>query len=118
MALRRPRTRGDCVDGPRPCPWIACRHHLLARQVLADGDLKTAFGRLTWWDVDHALDCLETMLETCCLDVAADGPHTLDEIGAYTGVTREAVRLTQNAALGKMRRAFMKRGILLREEDE
>lgn len=23
-----PLTRGDCVDGPRPCPLITCRHHL------------------------------------------------------------------------------------------
>lgn len=26
---QRPRTRGDCKDGPRPCPWVSCRHHLL-----------------------------------------------------------------------------------------
>lgn len=24
---KRPQTRGDCVDGPRPCPWVGCRHH-------------------------------------------------------------------------------------------
>ena len=24
----RPRTRADCLKGPRPCPWIMCRHHL------------------------------------------------------------------------------------------
>jgi len=23
-----PRTRGDCVDGPRPCPFVRCRYHL------------------------------------------------------------------------------------------
>lgn len=23
-----PTTRGDCVDGPRPCPWVRCRFHL------------------------------------------------------------------------------------------
>lgn len=23
-----PRTRGDCVDGPRPCPYVRCRYHL------------------------------------------------------------------------------------------
>ena len=22
---QRPRTRGDCVDGERPCPWVGCR---------------------------------------------------------------------------------------------
>ncbi len=23
-----PKTRGDCADGPRPCPWNSCRHSL------------------------------------------------------------------------------------------
>lgn len=27
--IQRPRTRADCVDAPRPCPWASCRHHLL-----------------------------------------------------------------------------------------
>lgn len=25
-----PRTRGDCVGGPRPCPWARCRYALPA----------------------------------------------------------------------------------------
>lgn len=24
----RPRTRGDCIGGMRPCPWISCKWHL------------------------------------------------------------------------------------------
>lgn len=27
--VQRPRTRAECIDGPRPCPWASCRHHLL-----------------------------------------------------------------------------------------
>ena len=27
--IARPITRADCIDGPRPCPWVSCRHHLL-----------------------------------------------------------------------------------------
>ncbi len=23
--VERPKTRGDCIDGPRPCPWVSCR---------------------------------------------------------------------------------------------
>lgn len=23
-----PKTRGDCKDGPRPCPYVRCRYHL------------------------------------------------------------------------------------------
>ena len=26
--IERPKTRADCVDGPRPCPYISCAHHL------------------------------------------------------------------------------------------
>lgn len=34
--LVRPVTVGDCRDGPRPCPWLSCRHNLLL-DVLEDG---------------------------------------------------------------------------------
>ena len=27
--VARPLTRAECKDGPRPCPWVSCRHHLL-----------------------------------------------------------------------------------------
>lgn len=30
-----PRTRRDCVDGPRPCPWVRCKHHLLLSRKAA-----------------------------------------------------------------------------------
>ena len=26
--LQRPRTRGECVDVPRPCPFVECRYNL------------------------------------------------------------------------------------------
>ena len=28
LQAERPRTRGDCVNGIRPCPWVGCGHHL------------------------------------------------------------------------------------------
>ena len=27
---KRPRTRAECIDGPRPCPHSSCRYHLRA----------------------------------------------------------------------------------------
>lgn len=63
----RPRTRGDCVDGPLPCPWVSCRHHLYL-----DVNPQTGHIRLNFPGVDVA-----DMQETCSLDiadrVAADG---------------------------------------------
>ena len=41
------------------------------------------------------------MPETCSLDVAERGEHTLEEVGAVVGHTRERVRQVQEAALRK-----------------
>lgn len=41
--IKRPTKRSECIDGPRPCPWVSCRHHLLlevasaAPKINADG---------------------------------------------------------------------------------
>lgn len=71
-----PHTRGECIDGPRPCPWFSCRHHLAAEA------------------------------STCSLDVADEGPHTFEEIGAILGLTRERIRQIEVQALGKMSRGI------------
>ncbi len=31
-----PRTRGDCLAGPRPCPWAPCRHVLPGGSCVLD----------------------------------------------------------------------------------
>ena len=80
----RPRTRGDCVDGPRPCPWRTCRYHL----------------------ADMLRRASE---ESCALDVADRGGATLEELGEILGVTRERVRQLEAAALFKVRRQVRQR---------
>lgn len=56
--IERPKTRGDCVDSPRPCPWVSCREHL-ALDVSATGSIKMNFPGLEVWQMN----------ETCALDV-------------------------------------------------
>lgn len=85
----RPRTRGDCIGGQRPCPFVSCRHHL-ALDITESGSLHVT---------DH-LD-LEAMTDTCSLDVADRGEHTLDAVGQVLNVTRERVRQLETKGLEK-----------------
>ncbi len=87
----RPKTRRDCVDGPRPCPFVGCRHHLYL-DVTEGGELKLNFPGLE-------PDELEV---SCSLDVADTGWALLEEVGAVMGVTAERVRQLEFVALRKM----------------
>lgn len=91
--VERPRTRGECANGPRPCPWISCAHHLYL-DVDQTGAIKLNFPNL---DVDQ-------MRETCALDIADKGGVTLEEVGAATSTTRERARQVEEKALRKIRR--------------
>jgi hypothetical protein len=88
-AVTRPRTRGECRWGPRPCPWVSCRHHLYLDVNPRTGTLKINFPHLD----------LSEMPETCALDVAERGGLTLDTIGRLMNLTRERVRQMERAAL-------------------
>jgi len=87
--VKRPKTRGDCVDAPRPCPFLSCRHHI-AYEVSAVGSITHRFPGLE----------LEDLPETCSLDVADDGvDKTLEEIGLVMNLTRERVRQIEEEAI-------------------
>ena len=87
-ALQRPRNRGDCVAGPRPCPWSDCRYHFAAKTA-AD------------WVIAKP---------SCVLDVAdeveAGGePSTLAVMAAWEGgLTHERIRQIENRAIDKLAR--------------
>jgi Sigma-70, region 4 len=92
----RPRTRGECKDMVRPCPYVLCKYHLYLDVDDRNGDLKINFP-------DRAL---EQMIDTCTLDVAdrSDG-ITLQEVATRMNLTRERVRQIERSGLRKMRRA-------------
>lgn len=87
----RPRTRADCAQGPRPCPWVSCRHNLYL-DVREDGNLKMNFP-------DREPD---EMSASCALDLAEDGPRTLDSIAALMGMSKERARQLEAAAFDKL----------------
>jgi hypothetical protein len=94
--VERPLIRLDCLPGginaERPCPFAACRHHLLLDVMPTTGSLKLL----------HAHDDPALLAETCALDVADRGEHTLYELAAVLNVTRERVRQIQDAAIAKI----------------
>lgn len=108
----RPRTRGECVDGPRPCPWVSCTHHLLLGRLTrsrcgitperegAGGEVVSAGRDMT--DAE-CLTWLERSGHTCALDVADDGCATLDVVGAIYGLTKERVRQIEVKAMRAVR---------------
>ena len=100
--VARPRTRGECAGGARPCPWVGCRHHLFLDVNPETGSIK----------LNHARLDLEDLIETCSLDVA-DGEvlPTLDRIGVLLNVTRERVRQLGLKALYALHHAAVAHGI-------
>lgn len=82
----RPATRGDCVDGLRPCPWATCRWHIA--QV-------RSYRGMPWDEVPD----VEEWAATCVLDVADQGGATLDQVGQALGVSRERVRQLEARAV-------------------
>src|SRR4051812_36963712 len=88
----RPQTRAECRGHERPCPWVACKHHLYLDINPATGSIKINFPDLEPWELAH----------TCALDVAEAGALTLEEVGRITNLTRERVRQVEALGLGKL----------------
>lgn len=102
----RPKTRGECKDGERPCPWVGCRHHLgieLMSSLESSPKVRGRGLRVSATD-EQIVDGVVTGNESCSLDVAErehDG-MTLDEVGELMDVTRERVRQIEVVALAKL----------------
>jgi hypothetical protein len=89
---QKPKRRSECVDGPRPCPWVSCRYNLYL-DIRADGVL-----RINFPDRDP-----EEMAFSCALDLAADGPRTLDQVAGLMGMSRERARQIEEKVLAAVR---------------
>jgi hypothetical protein len=88
----KPVAREDCVNGPRPCPFVSCKHHLFIDVSPRTGAIKLNFPDLEVWD----------MGESCALDVADRGGTTLEDVGAIMNLTRERIRQVEVKALAKL----------------
>ncbi len=121
LAIPRPRTRADCIDAPRPCPWVGCRHHMLLEigaatgRALDEADRRPTTIRLNerWqrengrrgglrasaaehvfrrWLAD-ALELLLVLPYSCSLDVVDDYPDGLmpASVGWLFGIARQSL---------------------------
>jgi hypothetical protein len=88
----RPKTRAECTEGERPCPFVSCKHHLYLDVSARTGAIKLNFPDLEVWE----------MTETCALDVADRGGTTLEEVGAIMNLTRERIRQVEVKGLAKL----------------
>ena len=88
----KPRTRAECLEGPRPCPYVSCQHHLFLDVSARTGAIKLNFPDLEVWEMN----------ETCALDVADRGGTTLEDVGAIMNLTRERIRQVEVKALAKL----------------
>ena len=89
----RPRSRADCANGPRPCMFISCKHHLYLDVNPSTGSIKLNFPDKEIWEME----------ETCALDVADRGGITLEEVGTIMNLTRERIRQVETRGLLKLR---------------
>ncbi|HEX9621535.1 MAG TPA: sigma factor-like helix-turn-helix DNA-binding protein [Polyangiaceae bacterium] len=88
----KPRRREECVDGPRPCPYVSCKHHLYIDVSPRTGAIKLNFPDLEVWEMN----------ESCALDIADRGGTTLEDVGAIMNLTRERIRQVEVKALAKL----------------
>lgn len=121
LTIPRPKTLADCGQEARPCPWVACRHHLALEvaspnvQVRKDPRATTirlnmprrgrvregrrpglassdAAAVVRVW-IDEATELLSRMPYTCTFDVVRDYPDGLPSwmVARMLGVTEQAI---------------------------
>lgn len=94
--IGRPRTRGECAGGPRPCPYVSCRQNL-ALDVLPGGKARLH------WSPDEEPD-----RPSCAPDVADLGGLTMNEVATILGVVRQRITQIEEGALRRIKKSMKK----------
>ena len=76
------RATQECIDGPRPCPYVSCKYNLYLDVSPDTGAIKLNFP-------DREPDAMGV---SCALDVADAGGLSLEASGQALNVTRERIR--------------------------
>jgi hypothetical protein len=92
-----------CTGRPGPCPFVSCRHHL-AIEVNEIGSLKVLF---PGWEITD-------LEETCSLQVAKEGPQTVERVARLLNISAERVRQIERGYERKLRHGLDPDGLLRR----
>ena len=95
IETNRPKVRADCINSPRPCMFVSCKHNLYLDVNPETGSIKLNFPDKEIWELPY----------TCALDVAEKGGITLEEVGEIMNLTRERIRQVETRGLLKLREA-------------
>lgn len=98
----RPKTRADCANVPRPCPFVGCKHNLYLDT--------TEIGSLVF-NFPHLEPEQMPANRSCSLDLAEHGGMTLDQVGAAMALTRERARQVEVKALVELLARLKEHGI-------
>lgn len=89
----RPRTREECRNAPRPCPYVSCEYHRYL-SVKGNGVIVLNCPSVLPWELQ----------DSCLLDlIEARGELTLREVGELYNVSKERVRQLEEDALARLR---------------
>jgi hypothetical protein len=91
----RPKTRADCEQIVRPCPFVGCKHHLYLDVTQDNGNIRINFPDREPHQMPPD--------GSCALDVAEQGGVTLSAAGDLVNLTRERIRQVEVEALRKLR---------------
>lgn len=112
-APARPRTRGDCANGPRPCPWVGCRHHVISLRrrtggvITVDGSQLQLAPHATEDELDAFADSIVQRLGDLPMTCSLDSAHhelTYQQLGKVFGVTPQRVRQLLARAMERLQR--------------
>jgi hypothetical protein len=99
LAAARPRRRLECMNGPRPCPFVGCKFNLFLDVSERTGSIKLNFPDLEPGDMPPE--------SSCVLDIAERGGLTLEQAGEVLNVTRERMRQLEELVLHKLKRSAL-----------
>jgi len=97
LTVLRPKTRGDCKDGSRPCPWVSCKFNTYLLEVHG-------------YEIEYQqTDVMDMKVSNCALDYAENGEmNTLEAVGEAFGMSKQTMLKIEDIAMRKLIRRGLK----------